>query len=216
MVLLYVFSFIIFTYFQSKSFLNLLKIYPNTTPKQQSHYLSLLNAFITSISGIYLNFDFFHSSSISDSRQIIQILTISYFISYLVCDMTLGFVFYKKEIQILTGYIHHSLYIFISIYSIFSDNTLLYCLYFVSEIPTFLLSIGTINSKFRTNKIFGFLFFLTRIVYHSFLMSIYFLPDIFPMAKFLNTERQYTLTILSLSILGLHCFWFYKWYTKYF
>lgn len=216
-IFLYLISFIIFFFIQSKIFLNLIKKNPNATIKQKAHYLSTLNAFVTSISGIYLNLDFFYSSTLSVYNQFIQIITISYFTSYLICDILFGIIFYKQQIQILTGYIHHAIYLFVSLYSIINENTLLYSLYFICEIPSFILFIGSLNSNLRMDKLFGFLFFITRIIYHSFLISLYYLPiNYFPMIQFLNMESRNTITIISSLILGLHIHWFSKWVIKYY
>lgn len=209
----------IFTGFQIKFFNTLLKLFPYATTKQKAYYLSTLNSLVISLCSLYLNIQFFTSNDISYNSLIIQVLCISFFTSYLLCDILIGLFYYKQYIGILTGYIHHLIYICINILSIWLNSTLVYTLFLISEIPTIFLCIGNLNSKFRIDKLFGFLFFITRICYHIFLITLYYLPfDYFPMTKFFNQDSfsQKLTTTLAMSILGLHLHWFSKWYTKYF
>lgn len=216
-LILFTFSFFLFCGFQIKLFKTLLSLFPYDTRKQKAFYLSTLNSFVMSLSGIYFNFILFNFDSISLASQIIQILTISYFTSYLLCDLCIGVFYYNEYIQILTGYFHHSLYIFINIYAILTNNTFIYCLYMISEIPTFILSLGSLNNKLRMDKLFGFTFFILRIVYHSFIISLYFLPyHIFPITRFFNQDAKFLATVIGSGILGLHFHWFSNWYSKYF
>jgi hypothetical protein len=71
----------------------------------------------------------------------------------------------------------------------------------LSELPTFLLSIGSFDSSFRNDKLFGITFFITRIVYHIILTIIF--------------RKNNTMFYLSLAALSLHIYWFYGWFMKY-
>ena len=212
---LFILSFLSFGFLQIRLFFQLMKIFPYCTSKQQAYYLSTLNSIIISFLSTYLNFHFIYSNNLTISLDWISILTVSYFTSYLLCDLILGVIFYNQHIGVLTGYVHHTLYIFINIYSIYTENTFIYALYLISEIPTILLCVGNLNKSLRTNYLFGFVFFLFRIVYHSFLISLLYQSDtIFPMIKYLNIEYRSTITFLATSILGLHFYWFFKWMNK--
>lgn len=217
MIFLFFTSLFLFCIFQVKVFNSLILLFPNSSSKQKAFYLSTLNSFILSLSSLYFNFIFFNHDTLSLNTNIIQVLTMSFFTSYLICDLYLAIFNYKQHIDLLTGYIHHSFYIFITIYALLNNNTFLYCLYFISEIPTFILCLGNLSKSLRMDKIFGFLFFTIRIVYHSFLISLYFLPnDYFSMTRFLNPELKFITTFFATSILGLHFYWFSNWYNKYF
>jgi len=183
-----------------------------SSSKQKAYYLSTLNALILSIISVYLNIDFFYLTPISFFSQILCILHISYFTSFLFSDILLGLVFYKEHIGILTGYIHHFIYILINIYAIFTNNMFFYSLFFVSEIPTFILSIGQIHHKFRMNLTFGFTFFTTRILYHSFLIYTLFHKN---SSYYVNQEYVVNVFIISSLVLVLHIYWFSKWVIKY-
>jgi hypothetical protein len=192
-------------------------LFPNSSTKQKAFCLSSVNSFVISLCSGYINFVFYNYDSISLTCYIIQILTVSYFTSYLICDLCLGVFYYSEYLDFLTAYFHHFLYIGLNIAVILTDNTFIYCLYLISEIPTFILTIGSLNNRLRMDKLFGFVFFSTRIIYHSFLISLFYLPNnFFPMTKFFNPEIRSLATFLASSILGLHFYWFSKWYTKYY
>ena len=71
----------------------------------------------------------------------------------------------------------------------------------ISEIPTFLLSLGSFDSYFRNDSLFGITFFITRIIYHIILTWIF--------------RKHSSVLFISLSALGLHLYWFYTWFKKY-
>ena len=72
----------------------------------------------------------------------------------------------------------------------------------IIEKNTLILSLGKFNNNFRFDKLFGVTFFLTRIVYHIFLITMtYNYHILFP--------------ILGTLALGLHTYWFKNWITKY-
>jgi len=215
---LFCISCILFTYLQIKLFNYILYCFPFATTKQKAHILSCINSLIMSIYSIYINIKFFFNDFIAVGDTInIQILILSFFTSYLLCDISIGVFYYKQYLGILTGYIHHFLYICINIYAILSNNTLIYSLYFVSEIPTFILCIGNLISTLRMDKIFGFTFLFTRIIYHSFLILIYYIPShIFPNSVYFSNDGLIITTFLASSILILHLHWFRNWFIKYF
>jgi hypothetical protein len=77
----------------------------------------------------------------------------------------------------------------------------LYLLMMLSEIPTFILALGSFDSQFRNDQLFGITFLLTRIVYHIILTW---------------TFRKHSMYLyLSLAALCLHLYWFYGWIKKY-
>lgn len=216
MLLLFLSSLIPFIMLQIKVFFICQKMFPLYNTKQKAYFLSTFNSLVLSLLGIYFNIQFFYNNVSVVFLYCLQLISIIFFTSYLCSDILVGLYFYKQHINFTTGYFHHFIYICINIYAVLSNNTFFYTLYFISEIPTFILSLGSVNPKFRMNKLFGFTFFITRILYHSFVISLYFLPsNFFPMTDMFNVESRKSVTIISTSILGLHCHWFIKWYAKY-
>ena len=72
----------------------------------------------------------------------------------------------------------------------------------LSELPTLILSVGRFDSSLRDDNLFGITFFLTRIVYHMFLIWAF--------------KDNSLLFYLGSAALTLHLYWFYLWFTKYF
>jgi hypothetical protein len=71
----------------------------------------------------------------------------------------------------------------------------------LSELPTYLLALGSFDPMFRHDNLFGLIFFTTRIGYHSILTYIF---------------RHNKLALgISLAALALHIYWFYGWFKKY-
>lgn len=96
-----------------------------------------------------------------------------------VLDLFFGCLFYRKELGILTAWVHHSLFIWISIASTtgnglfmtnppFASSFMFMC---VEEIPTVVLGVGTLFPAFRTDWGFGIPFITTRVLYHGYITS---------------------------------------------
>jgi hypothetical protein len=73
-----------------------------------------------------------------------------------------------------------------------------------AELPTFLLALGTVVPALRNNLLFGFSFFITRIVLHIYLLTYSFLSGTDSVCNFFGS-----------GTLVLHLHWFYGWFTKY-
>lgn len=156
---------------------------------------------------LYNNFDIqLYKNSIL-THQFINVinLIILYFTSYLLFDITVGSIYYKNSIDILSGYIHHIVYFFISIYAIYSNNQAIYLLFFIEEFPTFVLGLGSYNKRYRHNNLFGFSFLFFRIIYHIILT--------YGITKY---SDHYEILPFSIMALCLHIFWWKNWITKYY
>jgi len=78
----------------------------------------------------------------------------------------MGMLFYRSKVNLLTGWIHHSVYVFIVEYAIQRHWSYIFSLCAVMEIPTFVLALGSIIPRFRSDAIFAVSFFATRIALH--------------------------------------------------
>jgi hypothetical protein len=187
------------------------KINPEMTEKQKAYIISIKNALVMFLIGLYYNNYYFISKlneesffNILEEKDSINLgkVIVLYFTAYLIMDVLIGRQEYHKYMNTLSGYFHHTVYIIINIVSLYIGVYPLYLLHMLSELPTFLLGIGSFDPDFRNDDLFGATFFLTRIAYHLFLTYIF---------------RQHTLLFyISLAALGLHCFWFSQWIKKYF
>jgi hypothetical protein len=187
------------------------KIDPDLTEKQKAYIMSIKNALIMFLIGLYYNNYYFISKlneesfcNILEEQNSINLgkVIVLYFTAYLIMDVYIGKQEYHQYMNTLSGYFHHTIYIIINIISLYIGVYPLYLLHMLSELPTFLLGLGSFDSNFRNDDLFGATFFITRIAYHLFLTYIF---------------RKHTLLFyISLAALGLHCYWFSQWVKKYF
>jgi hypothetical protein len=183
---------------------------PTLTEKQKAHIISIKNSFIMTISSIFYIYLFVNSNfdtnlNFNKDNKIFGHLIILYFMAYLFMDLGIGIFEYPNYIELLSGYIHHPVYLIISSLALYYDTNALFIfiLAMFEELPTFLLSIGSFNKIFRNDSLFGITFFITRILFHAILILL-----------FRNNENKLVFYISSLALI-LHLFWFKNWWTKY-
>ena len=126
-----------------------------------------------------------------------------------VCDLFLGLVFYPENLSFLTTYFHHTVFTWLMICAITTHGGFIttpspfvpsFVMALPEELPTFLLALGSVSKKFRTDIGFGVTFFLLRIVYHLFLL--YYVIA--------NGCNAVTIGMYILST-TLHVVWFKSW-----
>ncbi|KAI7867161.1 hypothetical protein BDF14DRAFT_1806270 [Spinellus fusiger] len=172
------------------------------TIRQRAYVLSLLSSFVTSISSLPLVWEIFKSNG--DIQKLLMperewpIAVTSFFFTFLVLDLTVGYCFYRSKVELLTGWIHHIGYIITLVWTIQQK----YCPIFITmcclEIPTFLLALGSINKKLRHDYLFAGTFVTSRILFHAY------------MIRTLWVFQPYSRMCGVLSIFfPLHCYWFY-------
>jgi len=170
--------------------------------RQRAYIMSIKSSITLSILSIYFNIKYFNNSELDNGDYIVMHLGILNLISYFFMDCVIGRKEYNKYLLSLSGYIHHIIYIIVSIICIKFNIILPFILFLIEEIPTLILSLGKFNSKFRSDNLFGVTFFLTRIVYHIYLTKITYNYNII-------------IPIISTLALGVHTYWFKNWITKY-
>jgi hypothetical protein len=188
--------------------------------KRLSWVISLFNSGLMSVVGVVyfvqmvssryqraLNFS--HGGRAAfHSRDNYVVLACLWFALANFADMVFGSIFYFKQLQFLTTWIHHPVFIWIMYSSTTGDASFRrvdpYASFFgmmlVEEIPTFLLALGTVFPSCRTDVGFGATFFLLRIGYHLYFMAAAFYAGVDLVVK----------CLLILTLL-LHTFWFMSW-----
>ncbi|EGN94541.1 hypothetical protein SERLA73DRAFT_77914 [Serpula lacrymans var. lacrymans S7.3] len=73
------------------------------------------------------------------------------------------------------------------------------------ELPTFVLAIASLHSRFRSDILFAGCFLFTRIIFHIALCISYFVPA----NREVITNGSFMPSILLTLIFPLHAFWFY-------
>jgi hypothetical protein len=196
-------------YYLHYKFINIIK--PDLKEKQKAYILSIKSSLSMFLIGLYFNYHYFtskfneeHFFSILNDKGSLNFgkVIILYFTAYLIMDVYVGSTEYPKYMTTLSGNFHHGIYTVVNLISLYVGVYPLYLLHMLSELPTFLLSIGSFDNNLRNDNLFGITFFSTRILYHILLTWMF---------------RKHTLLLsLSLGALGLHLYWFSCWAKKYF
>lgn len=192
------------------------------SPKKLAWSISIVNSGIMIvISTVYYLNTWPNMLSLIQSGRVIDIvhtkndyvvLTCLWFALANIIDISFGLIFYRKYLDILTAYIHHSVYIWMMYFSVTGNGGFAssrpfspgFVLLAIEEIPTFLLALGSIYPAYRTDLGFGLTFFILRIVYHIF---------VFAVAALSGCDKP--VLFIFLLTLSLHLYWFYKWARKY-
>jgi len=194
-------------YFHYK-FINYIR--KDLTEKQKAYILSIKSSLTLVLIGLYFNYYYFISNfnlekffSVLEQKNSLNFgkVVILYFSAYLIMDIYIGNKEYPSYMKSLSGNFHHGMYTCVNMISLYFGVYPIYLLHMLSELPTFLLSIGSFDPSFRNDKLFGITFFITRIFYHIILTIIF--------------RKNNTMFYLSLAALSLHIYWFYGWCVKY-
>ena len=154
-------------------------IRPDLTEKQKSYIMSIKSSLSMFLIGLYFNyhyftsnldeFVFFNNLETKGGMNFGKIIVL-YFTAYLIMDLYIGHYDYRAYMDNLAGYFHHIVYSIINILSLYIGVYPIYFLHMLSELPTLILGVGSFDSHFRNDNLFGLTFFLTRVVYHTFLI----------------------------------------------
>ncbi|KAI8082561.1 uncharacterized protein B0P05DRAFT_57089 [Gilbertella persicaria] len=171
------------------------------TDKQISWILTFASSLVCTVVSIPYFIQFWLSGW--DMTQLgtdsnLHIAMVCFFISYLVLDLSLGSVYYKSRITVLTGWVHHPLYICILFWllrcqssSFFSTNGLL-------ELPTLILALGSFRDRWRCDLLFAASFFMLRLVFHTYMI-----------VALKHSHRLDMLWMVAVAVFPLHLYWFY-------
>lgn len=113
--------------------------------------------------------------------------------------------YYRDQIQLLSGWVHHTLYLALMAWALTSHFTCGFALFLPLELPTFILALGSIYPERRSDLLFGAAFFCTRVCYHALLLQ-----RILRMA-----DSPVPVWIPTLLAFGLHCWWMALWCRSY-
>jgi len=113
--------------------------------KQKAYIISIKSSFLLSCIGIYFNFFSTHSKF----DVILSKLTINHFTAYLIMDLYYGYNDYRPHTNFLQTYIHHTAYIIVNQLALYNDLSMYYIYYFILEVPTFILGVGSFSPSLR-------------------------------------------------------------------
>lgn len=129
-----------------------------------------------------------------------------------IMDLVFGMIFYRSKMGLLSSFIHHPVFIWMSYFAITGNGLFTadlpfvqaYNMLFLVELPTMLLAFGSVWPSLRTDMGFGVTFFLFRLVFHGYMMALAFRSGI-------NTP----LMCCFIGPFFLHVFWFSTWLKSY-
>ncbi|KZT25534.1 hypothetical protein NEOLEDRAFT_1114341 [Neolentinus lepideus HHB14362 ss-1] len=177
------------------------------TPKQRSWLLTTVASGIVTLASLPFVWDYIRSEG--DVARVrlsphLAYITTRIFQGYLIADISMGLLYYREQVGLLTGWVHHSLYILVVEMAIRRSWAHIFCFCGIMELPTFLLSIASLNPVFRSNISFAVAFFATRILLHVVLIVSYFLPS----NRLSATQGSFVPAAVLSLIFPMHAMWF--------
>jgi hypothetical protein len=169
--------------------------------KQISWFLTLLSSLVCTIVSIPFVIQFFHSDldmKLLGMDNQFHTGFICFFITYLILDLTLGCLFYRNRITLMTGWIHHIFYILTLSCFLRLQISSLFTVASILELPTLVLAAGSMVHEWRSDLLFGSTFFVLRLVAHAWMM-----------VALKRHHRIQFMWIVALVIYPLHIYWFY-------
>lgn len=171
------------------------------TDKQISWILTFTSSLVCTVISIPHFFFFWRSGwdmNLLSFDSNFHISMVCFFISYLVLDLSLGSIYYRHRITVLTGWIHHPLYTGILLWLLKSRSSSFFSASCLLELPTLLLAIGSIRNQWRCDFLFASTFFVLRLVFHSYMII-----------ALKQYHRLEFLWMVAMSVFPLHLYWFY-------
>ncbi|KAF9035107.1 hypothetical protein BDP27DRAFT_1245511, partial [Rhodocollybia butyracea] len=154
-------------------------------PKQNSWIITTISSCIMTFASAPFVWDYLAArGDVTAVRAFPELAVTSsrFFQAYLLADMSIGAVHYRGQLNIVTGWFHHVLYLGIIEYAIYQKWAYVFSLATCMEFPTFILGLATLFPRLRSNIFFAVSFFLTRILFHSIICIAYYLPKNRPLA----------------------------------
>ncbi|OCF71661.1 hypothetical protein I204_07721 [Kwoniella mangroviensis CBS 8886] len=122
---------------------------------------------------------------------------------YLFADLTVGYLKYPSQVGLLTGWIHHIVYIGLMFYVVQTQITPIFLMGAVMELPTFDLAISNLFPALRNDLRFLSSFFIFRILFHS----IYLIDCARPSSRAFMGNSWVPTIMLGLALM-MHLSWF--------
>ena len=122
-----------------------------------------------------------------------------YITGYFIYDTAIGHYYDQRNFGLLTGYIHHTVYLSLLAYLRFTGESHLIQLFLPFEIPTAIQDVKKLNPSNITDIAFGSTFFTFRIMY-----------NIYVVTQMPNTLYASFVCLM----LSLHIYWFSQWINR--
>ncbi|KXS16188.1 hypothetical protein M427DRAFT_134612 [Gonapodya prolifera JEL478] len=180
--------------------------FDNSFERKTSWILTVLSSLVMTVAGLvgfvgwtFYRWDMARWPIVGASRFSLWIAI--YFLTYMWCDIAIGVMYYRSQITLLAGYIHHALFTYIFSFAVYHGLVACILPFCLLELPTLIMAIGQLDKRFRRDYLFGGTYFGTRVALHAALC--------WSMAVELDVGM--TVWPLPAVVLPLHLYWFSRW-----
>ena len=111
----------------------------------------------------------------------------------------MGVLYYREQLGALTGWFHHTLYLFVVNTAISRGWAHMFCMCAAMELPTLLLGAAALHPRLRSNLAFASAFFATRIAMHAVWATQY---------AFTKPSGSWMPALVLGGVFPLHVLWF--------
>ncbi|KAI9315637.1 hypothetical protein BX666DRAFT_2028533 [Dichotomocladium elegans] len=171
------------------------------TEKQISWLLTFASSLVCTLISIPCCYQFWQSRwdmDLLSTESNWHTASVCFFVAYLVLDLTLGCVYYRRRITVVTGWLHHTLYIGILLWFLRHRIASFFCMAAILELPTLILAIGSLDKQWRSDLLFASVFFILRLILHASMIR-----------ELKRYHRVETLWLVAVVVFPLHVYWFY-------
>jgi hypothetical protein len=177
-------------------------------PRGRAWLLSAATAAVMIICGFHVALDVLRNGFIPEvvySSNRHSRFTCAFFATFMILDTVVGVLDYPDYFDLLTGWIHHAFYLTLIVALFYHGATHAQVHGFIEEIPVLILALGNLHPALRRDLLFGFTFFVMRILYHIYL-TVNFCSHLGH-----KHPAVYYSALTSVLALLLHLYWFAAW-----
>jgi hypothetical protein len=178
------------------------------TPKQLAWILTAVSSAVMTISSMPFVWDYVAGGGSVKNVRTFSPLALAanrFFQGYLIADLAMAAMYYADQVNFLTGWVHHVVYVLIVEMALRRSWAHIFCLCASMELPTFILAFTILHPRFRSNVLFAVSFFATRIMFHIILCISYLLPH----NRAHATGGSYLPSTILSFVFPLHAAWFH-------
>ncbi|KDN52299.1 hypothetical protein K437DRAFT_261410 [Tilletiaria anomala UBC 951] len=139
--------------------------------KARSWILTTIAGFVMSVASLPYLYDLcayaFDFTRVKPRLQVLADPLACFFMAYLTSDLVLGSIYYRKFINIASGWVHHTAYTGLFLYILHKRWTYIAGAGAIFELPTFIMGMASMFPRLRSNRGFTISFFLTRVFFHA-------------------------------------------------
>jgi len=142
------------------------------SPTKSRDLIALLNTIALSLLGLYT----IYQTGLPDPTCLLaapeQTLLNDAITAHFMTDLVIGHVLDNSNMELVTGYIHHSAYAIILLYLRYTQESNLIYLCLPFEIPTVLMNLNRLDPQKRLSLPFGITFLLFRVLYNLYIIAV--------------------------------------------